>query len=341
MVKFGIIGCGTIGKLFSEAIRTSQGAELVAVCDANIERAKKFALERSDKRKIEYYGDVDSMLRSDIDAVYIGTPSGLHADSAVRAANAHKNIVIEKPIGITLSQLDAIENACILNSVKLCAVSQLSFSDGYMRLKQAVDSSEIGKVFLADLKMKFYRSEDYYLSGGWRGTWEFDGGGALMNQGIHGIGLLLGLMGRPKSVRAITKTFVHHIEVEDTSAAIVEFESGAIANIVATTSVQPALPRTLSLHTERGTVTLTEDRLTQWNIDGREEPLREVAPTYSTASVPDNFSCELHRRQLDDFVAAVNEDREPMLSINEGRAPVELILAIYRSSKSGQTIYFD
>lgn len=341
MVKFGIIGCGTIGKIFAEAIKNSKGADLAAVCDSDVERAKAFAKEHSEERTVAYYGDIDSLLRSDIDAVYIGIPSGLHAQCAVRAANAGKHIVIEKPMGITLIQLDAIENACLSNGVKLCAVSQLSFSDGYLRLKKAVDSSKIGKVFLADLKMKFYRSDEYYLSGGWRGTWQFDGGGALMNQGIHGISLLLGLMGRPKSVSALTRTFVHNIEVEDTAAAIIEFESGAIANIVATTSVQPALPRELSLHSTRGTVTLTEDKITQWNVDGRDMPFTDDGPLRSSACVPENFSSEFHRRQLDDFVAALEEDREPLLSIREGRAPVELILAIYRSSKSGQTIYFD
>ena len=337
MVRFGIIGCGTISSIFLGAVKQLPEAEVTRAFDADPGRAKTFA----EKAGAAACASMDELFSApDVDAVYIGTPSGTHADLAVRAANAGKHIVVEKPIGITEEQLAAIGTACRKNKVKLCAISQLYFSDDYQKMKKALAAGRFGKVFLADLEMKYFRSDEYYRNGGWRGTWKFDGGGALMNQGIHGVGLLLGLMGAPKSVTALTRTFVHPIEVEDTAAAIVEFQSGAIANIIATTSVQPAKPRVLTVHGTKGTVTLTEDKITEWSVAGEAGKEEHSGPIRSSASNPADLSSELHRRQLSDFIHAVETDGRPALGVAEGRMPVDLILGIYRSSKEGKTIHF-
>jgi UDP-N-acetyl-2-amino-2-deoxyglucuronate dehydrogenase len=336
MVRFGIIGTGMISKIFSQAIEATDGAQLCGVYDVDPERAKGFAAAHG----VKSYGSLDGLLSSDIDAVYIGTPSGLHAELAVKAAGAGKHIVVEKPMGITAEQLDAIEEACTKNSVKLCAISQMYFSDAFQRLKKAADSGELGRVFLADLAMKYFRTDEYYKNGGWRGTWKYDGGGALMNQGIHGVGLMLELMGRPKSVSALARTFVHPIEVEDTAAAVVEFESGAIGSIIGTTSVLSAKPRRLSIHGSKGTVTLTEDAITEWSIEGQQAENRDAAEIATSAAKPEGFTSELHARQLRQFISALSEGGEPVLGVREGRMPVELILGIYESSRTGKTVYF-
>lgn len=335
MIRFGIIGCGTIAGTFMSALEQVKDTKLTGVYTPNRSHAEAFAKKYNAKA----YADADDLLHSDIDAVYISTPSGLHAEYIVRAADAGKHILAEKPIGITAEQLDAIENACRKNRVKFSAVSQFTFSDDYRRMKEAVDGGTLGKVFLADLIMEYYRSDEYYRSGNWRGTWKLDGGGALMNQGIHGVSLLLGLLGAPKSVTALTRTFVHPIEVEDTALALVEFRNGAVANIEATTSVQPARPRILSLHGTKGTVTLTEDTITEWNIAGAEGTAAS-GPVRSSASNPTDISFELHRRQIEDFIRAILMDTEPLLGVKEGRLPVELILGIYRSSQTGKTVTF-
>lgn len=336
MVRFGVIGCGAISSIFMEAAKQLAGAKVTRAFDANAARAGRFAAQ---------YGalpcaEVEELLAApDVDAVYICTPSGTHAGYAVQAAGEGKHIVVEKPMGISAEQLDSIQAACEKSGVKLCAVSQLYFSDAYQRVKRAAESGRFGKIFLADLSMKYFRSDEYYRAGGWRGTWALDGGGALMNQGIHGVGLLLGLMGKPKSVTALARTFVHPIEVEDTAAALVEFRSGALASIVAATSVRPGRPRVLTLHGTKGTAALAEDRITEWNVEGETPPAEEKGPVRSSASDPADLSCELHRRQLADFIRAVETGTRPALSVAEGRMPVDLILAAYRSSRSGKTVY--
>lgn len=338
MVRFGVIGCGSISSVFMDAVKQLDNAAVTRVFDANASRAESFAARNG----AIPCASMDALLAAeDVDAVYICTPSGLHADCAVRAAGAGKHIVVEKPMGVSTEQLDSIQKACEGSGVKLCAVSQLYFSDAYQRVKRAVESGGFGKVFLADLSMKYFRSDEYYQSGGWRGTWALDGGGALMNQGIHGVGLLLGLMGRPKSVTALARTFVHPIEVEDTAAVLVEFQSGAVASIIAATSVQPGKPRVLTVHGTKGTVSLTEDRITEWSVGGKTPPVTDDGPIRSSASNPADISCELHRRQLADFIRAVETNARPVLGVAEGRMPVDLILAVYRSSQSGKTVYFE
>lgn len=336
--RFGIVGCGTISDFYARAIAELENAELAGAFDVNPGAGKAFCK----KNHTAFYGDFGDFLASDIEAVCICTPSGLHARYAVAAADAGKHVVVEKPMGITEEQLDDIVRACDRNHIKLCAISQLLFSDAVQRVKAAVDGGELGRPILADVTMKYYRSEEYYRQGGWRGTWDMDGGGALMNQGIHGVSLLQYVMGPVRSVTALAKTQVHAIEVEDTAVALLEFCSGALGYIVGTTSVTPGQPRVLNIHGERGTLTVTEDRITQWCVDDRQEPaFCGGAAGQNTASNPTDFPVENHRRQLQDFVRALSDGTSPMLDQHEGRKPVDLILAIYRSAKTKETVYFE
>lgn len=333
-IKFGIIGCGTISNWYAGAMAGMDRAELARVYDAFPEPAKAF----SEKYGVEYGTDLNEFFSSDLDAVCICTPSGLHARYAVAAAEAGKHIVVEKPMGITAAQLDEIENACDRGGVKLCAISQLLFSDGVRKVRKALDEGKLGRPILGDVVMKYFRSGEYYRKGGWRGTWEMDGGGALMNQGIHGVSLLLYLMGPVKTVTALTKTLRHPIEVEDTAAALLEFQSGALGYLVGTTSVSPGMPRVLNLHGTKGSITLTEDNVTQWDLEG-EPPLPPLSASgQDTANDPSGFSVENHRRQLDDFIDALQNGTAPKFDQHEGRKPVDLILAVYRSAETGRTV---
>lgn len=334
IIRFGIIGCGTISHWYAGALAAMDRAELTRVYDAFPEPAKAFSKQYG----VAYCTDLEEFLASDLDAVCVCTPSGLHARCAVAAARAGKHIVVEKPMGITTAQLDEIEKACAENKVKLCAVSQLLFSDGARKVRRAVDEGKLGRPILGDAVMKYFRSEEYYRRGGWRGTWEMDGGGALMNQGIHGVSLLLYLMGPVRTVTALTKTLRHSIEVEDTAAALLEFENGALGYLVGTTSVTPGLPRVVNLHGTRGSITLTEDAVTQWDLEGEPPLPPRAADARNTANDPTGFSTENHRRQLDDFIDALQNGTEPKLGPREGRRPVDLILAVYRSAETGKTV---
>ena len=167
-----------------------------------------------------------------------------------------------------------------------------------------------------------------------------DGGGALMNQGIHGVSLMMLLMGPVKSIRANVKTLAHNIEVEDTALAILEFENGGLGSIVGTTSCAPGFDRRICIHGEKGSIILNEEEIEYWDVPGDEQAVG-VTGGESTASNPNAFGNEMHARQLAEFIEAVENDRDPVLSIREGRAPVEVILGIYKASQTGETIYLN
>lgn len=330
-MNFGMIGCKTIAAMHKGALAAIPDACLAGVFDANPAQAAAFAAGTD----AIVFSSLEEMLASNaIDAVCICTPSGLHAQQAIQAANAKKHIVLEKPIGIVSKELREIERACEENGVVLTAISQMSFSDDFMKLKELVKIGALGDMLLCDLSMKYYRSAEYFRDGGWRGTKAMDGGGALMNQGIHGISLMLQLMGDVKSVTAYARTLLHDIEVEDTVVAILEFKSGALGNVLAATSVQPSQARVMQLHGSKGTAVLTEDVLSKLRLEG--EPDYDV-----TQTKPLIFSSELHKRQIQDFMSAIAQSRKPLLDVTSGIKPVELILAIYSSSQTGKTICFD
>jgi predicted dehydrogenase len=193
---------------------------------------------------------------------------------------------------------------------------------------------------MADLVMEYHRTQEYYDQGGWRGTWAMDGGGALMNQGIHGIDLLQYVMGPVKSVSARIATLVRRIEVEDTAAVVIEFESGALATVQATTSVYPGYPRRLGIHGDRGSIVLEEDSLVAWDLlDPGEGPLPVLGKTSSKASSdPGAVGTEGHIRQLGDFADAIRTGRRPLVDGAEGRKAIEIILAAYESSREGRPV---
>ena len=335
-LRFGIIGCGLISNWHADAILRIAGAELVAATDVSEKSRKAF----SEKYKVKVYDSVEELLASDIDVVSICTPSGLHAPQAIQAANAGKHVIVEKPMAITLQQADEIIEAAEKNSVKISVISQLRFSQSIQKVKNAINENLLGRLVSGDVYMKFFRSQEYYDQSGWRGTWKMDGGGALMNQGIHGIDLLCYLMGPVKYVHGFTRTLARNIEVEDTASAILEYENGALGVIQGTTSIYPGLPRRIEISGDKGTIILEEDKIVKWCIEGQETPDEFVSgsSTNKSFSDPAAFGIEGHILQISDMVDAINSNRRPMVDQYEGRRPVELILSIYESSRTGKTI---
>lgn len=336
-IGFGIIGCGVIADFHANAVfGLPEDAVLVGVADARYESAVRFA----NMKQVRAFGSVEELLAcEEIDVVTICTPSGFHAEVAVAAANAGKHIIVEKPMAITAEQLDRMEEACEKNGVVLSSIAQSRFTNGVRMAKQAVEDGLLGRLVCADIYMKFNRTQEYYNSGGWRGTKAIDGGGALMNQGIHGVDLLLYLAGDVKSVYAVSKTLARKIEVEDTLSAVLEFKSGATGVIQATTSVYPGYPRRLELNGDRGTIVLEEGALVRWDIenDVRQDIVLQP-PMHSSAATPTAISSDYHTRQFKDVIRALRTGTKPLIDIREGRRPVDLILAIYRSAEERRVI---
>lgn len=334
---FGIIGCGMIANWHAGAIKNIEGTKLIGATDVAETSRAAFA----EKYNIKVFSSVEELLSyNDIDVVCICTPSGLHAPLSIQAANAGKHIIVEKPMAINLKETDDIINACETNNVKLTVISQLRFTKAISRLKEAVDEGMLGKIISGDIYMKFYRSPEYYGTGGWRGTWKMDGGGALMNQGIHGIDLLQYIMGPVKSVFAHTRTLARDIEVEDTAAALIDFENGALGVIQGTTSIYPGSPRRMEINGDKGTIVLEEDSIVSWSIEGKETPsdIKLGRATNDSSIDPEAFSLDGHVLQISDMVEAIKNGRSPVVDCYEGRKPIEIIMAIYESSKTGKLV---
>lgn len=330
-LRFGIIGCGTAGVFHAKAIHALNGALLTAVYDFSAANARKFAAEYG----AQVFENMDDLLACpQVDAVCICTPSGLHAAQALAAIAHKKHVLIEKPLATTLEDARQVTEAAKDAGVVVDVVAQLRLSEAVRRIREALALGKLGTLTLCQLDMVYYRSEDYYTSSPWRGTWEMDGGGAMMNQGIHGMDLLLYLLGPVKRIFGSAKTMARPIETEDTAAAMLEFENGTVCTVAATTSVYPGSPRCLRICGTKGTVTLTEDLLTGWAVEGeaREE---SGQLDYQSFSRPDTVPVSAHLGVLRDFVQAVQTGGSPVSSAADGFNAVALIKSVYASSKTG------
>lgn len=343
-VKFAIIGTGMIAERHAKALEASEHAELAGVFDLNYERAREFSKINN---KVKIYSSLEELLADEnIDAVTIATPTGAHMETAVPAACAGKHILCEKPLDINLERADRIIQSCEENNVILSAVFQARFSKNVQCIKKALDDGRFGRLLLASAQVKWFRSQEYYDSAGWRGTWAIDGGGALMNQSIHLIDLLLYFAGNPAEVNAYAATLTHNIEVEDTVCASVRFKNGAMGVIEASTSCAPGFPRKLELSGEKGSVILEGDTITRWCFNEElpgDAKIRETRPSnnlISGASDPRGGDFEGHRRQIEDLSLAILQNREPAIPGSEGRRAIELICGIYRSAETKKAVRF-
>ena len=336
MKKFGfaVVGCGNILPHHINGVLGTPDAELICVVDVSEEKAKAAA----EKYKVKYYTDIKEMLKNPaVDIVTIALPSGIHMDAAVAAMEAGKHVISEKPLDITLEKIDKMIDVSKKTKKHLAGIFQSRFMDSTLSIKKAVDEGKLGKLVLGDAYNKWYRSPEYYKSAGWRATWELDGGGALMNQAIHAIDLLMFFMGEVESVTAYCETLVHKIPVEDTAVAIVRFKNGALGTIEGTTSVNPGEERKLEIHGSKGTAILNGfDKIT-WKLEG--QPVREEGTAVSGGvSNPKITTNKGHANQFNAFVKAIIAGEIPPVTAEESRKSVELILAIYKSAKERREI---
>ncbi|MFB6174088.1 MAG: Gfo/Idh/MocA family protein [Halobacteriales archaeon] len=326
-LRYGVIGCIGIGTTHGDAITAVEGADLMACADVVEENAEEFA----ESYGVEPYTDHVEMIEdADLDAVSICTPSGTHSDIAVSAAEAGANILCEKPLDVYLEDMNDMTDAAEENEVTLAGVFQRRTSPGAQRAKEAVEGGELGDMVLGDVQVKWYRTQEYYDSGGWRGTREMDGG-VMMNQAVHGIDLLQWLMGGVERVHAKTDTMARDIEVEDVAVVTLEFENGAYGTIEASTIIQPQHPVTVELNGQEGSITLEDQEFTQF----------ETADGEVEVEVPTHEWGEGHQAVVQDFVNALREGREPLVPAREARNAVEVILAAYASSARDEWVALD
>jgi UDP-N-acetyl-2-amino-2-deoxyglucuronate dehydrogenase len=345
MPNFAIVGCGMIARFHIRALAEVPNTRVVALMDQVPGAAQKLA--ESSGVQCEPYTELRPMLeRKDVDIVIVSTPSGAHMESAVAAAEAGKHVVVEKPLEVTVERCDQILAACDKNGVKLCTIFPSRFADANRALKAAVDAGRFGRLTLGETTCKWWRSQEYYDKGGWRGTWKLDGGGALMNQAIHNVDLLLWMMGPATHVTAFTATLAHErIEVEDTAVACLRFASGALGVIQATTSVHPGYPKTIAIHGNRGSVVIEQEDVLRWDFNPETPEDKATKARFAQkvgaaggSNDPAAISYEGHRRQLSDFVKAIETNSAPLVDGREGRKAVEVIRAIYESAQIGHTI---
>jgi predicted dehydrogenase len=333
-IGFGIVGCGMIGKVQAEAIGAIPGARLVAACARNEKHVAEFAATFG----ATGYTDYDEFLdHPGMRIVNICTPSGLHAEQGIAASRAGKHVLVEKPIETTLENADALIEACDHNGVKLGVIFQSRFLPAAQKIKRAIDEGRLGQLMIGDAYVKWYRAPEYYADS-WHGTMALDGGGALINQAIHTVDLLQWMMGPLDTAFAMKSALRYpRIEGEDTLVASLRFRSGALGVIEAATSAKPGFKRRLEITGERGTVILDGDAIGCWEVDGETEAIGGEQITDGSSNAA-SISTEGHRRQIEDMMQAVIENRTPMIDGREGRKSLEVVVALYQSAVSGQPV---
>lgn len=338
-IGYGIIGCGVIAPWHARSVKVNPDAELIAVCDIIPEKAEKLKEEFGAQYAYTDYHDL--LARDDIQIVSICTPSGMHADMGMDAARAGKHVMTEKPIDISLEKIDALIQTCREQNVKLACIFQRRTSKLWQLVKRTIDEGKLGKMVLASAYLKYFRSQEYYDSAGWRGTWALDGGGALMNQGVHMVDILRWIMGPVDTIFGIADHLARNIEVEDTAVASMRFKTGALGTLEGTTSVTPGLNHRLEFHGANGSILVDGESIARWEVPGedKDEIMKQMDDKIGdSSSDPTAISMDGHALQIADLIAAVREDREPMVSGTEARNAVELILAIYQSSRTGMPV---
>jgi len=340
---FGIVGCGVIAPFHARAIADLQNARLVAVADPTPERARKVASEFG----AEDHTDVGELLaRPDVDIVCVCVPSGSHAAVGMRVAAAGKHVVVEKPIEVTLEAADRLITACKSNGVELAAISQHRWDPGVRELKELVDSGRLGRLVLGDAIVKWYRTQQYYDSSAWRGTLALDGGGALMNQGVHYLDLLQWVMGPVEHVFARCRTSAHErIEVEDIAVAVLGFKGGAVGVVECATAVYPGLSERLEVTGTGGTAIVEVGELKVRELKdekGETTPyggkLASAGGRDQAASSPADIAYRGHREQLADMIQAIESGRRPFIDGAEARKALEIIVAVYESARTGRDV---
>ena len=326
----GLVGGGNITETHARAARAIPGVEIAAIHGTNAERVARLCREHGGTS----YQDFDAFLKHrPMELVILGSPSGLHAAQGIAAARQGLHVLTEKPIEISTARADALIGAAKQSSVRLGVIFQDRMKPHIRQLKNWVEQGVLGKLLFVDARVKWYRPPEYYLNSRWRGTLALDGGGALINQGVHTVDLLLWLLGDVARVQARTARQLHKIEAEDTAVAMLEFASGALGILQATTAAYPGYPRRVEITGTEGTVILEHDRIIAAN-------LRTAPAAFETAALDENQSASTavvsdfrgHQAVIEDFLQAIRENRNPACDGIEGRRSLALIESIYRAA---------
>lgn len=336
-LRFAIVGCGVIAPTHARCIVELPGADLAAVCDLLPERAERLARQYP----AEVFTDYRRMFeQADIDVVEVLTPSGMHAEIGVAAAQAGKHVIVEKPMDVTLEKADRLIQACRAANVKLGCIFQHRFDPAVMALKEAIGQNKLGRLNFGGSHTKWYRAQEYYDSGDWRGTWALDGGGALINQSIHYVDLLQYILGPVEEIHAYTATRAHErIEVEDIAVASIKFRSGAVGLLEGNTSAYPGFCARLDVYGSDGSVIIENDQIAEWRLrSGEASPVEREAVGFIGGSSSKDIWHHSHRRQIEDMIEAIRTNREPLVNGEEGRKALQIVLAVYESARSGETV---
>jgi UDP-N-acetyl-2-amino-2-deoxyglucuronate dehydrogenase len=329
----GLIGGGNISDTHARAARAIPGVEISAIYGTNAEKIDRLSREHGGMA----YQDFDAFLKHrPMDLLIIGSPSGLHAEQGIAAARHGLHVLTEKPIEISTARADALIEAARQSGVQLGVIFQDRMKAHIRQLKKWIEEGLLGKVLFVDARVKWYRPPEYYANSHWRGTLALDGGGALINQGVHTVDLLLWLLGDVVRVQARTATLLHKIEVEDTAVATLEFANGALGVFHATTAAYPGYPRRVEISGTHGTVILEHDRIIAADLRNAQVAVVESAApdenkSSSSAAVSDFRG---HQAVLEDFLAALQNKLPSACDGVEGRRSIALVEAIYRAAKT-------
>jgi UDP-N-acetyl-2-amino-2-deoxyglucuronate dehydrogenase len=331
-IQVGLVGGGNITETHARATRAIPGVEIAAICGTNTQNVARLCREYGGKpfEKFEVF-----LAHRPMALVILGSPSGLHASQGIAAAKRGLHVLTEKPIDISTARADALIDATQKAGVKLGVLFQDRMKPDIRRLKKWVDEGVLGQPLFVDARVKWYRPPEYYSNSKWRGTLALDGGGALVNQGVHTVDLLLWLLGNVVQVQARTANLLHKIEAEDTAIALLEFASGAYGVLHATTAAYPGYPRQVEISGSEGTVILEHDRIIAANLrkappDFANDSTGDTNQSASSAAVTDFRG---HQAVLEDFLEAVQHNRQPACDGAEGRRSIALVEAIYRAAK--------
>ena len=338
-IRFALIGAGNVAKIHAAAINQIDNAQLTVVCSRGQARGQELAEQNGAMWVQDYHEAVN---RDDVDAVIICTPSGTHGEIAAVAAQVGKHLLVEKPLEITLPRIDAMLKTAEECDVRLGCVFQSRMREGVQAAKRAIEQGRLGKLIAANAFVPWSRSAAYY-EGSWRGTWELDGGGALMNQSIHSIDLLQWLAGDVESAYAHAEALVHNIQAEDTATALLRFKNGAQGIIQGMTSLYHGQMARIELYGSKGSIVLEDGRVILWKLaDATDEEAERLTglDTWkgSGASDPTSIGFYLHQKQIEQFIAALQDENAPFISGADGRKAVEIVRAIYHSARHHQPV---
>ena len=356
-IRLALVGAGVIGTIHGAVIsELADQIDLVAVVDLHLERAEKLAAEHGGTA---FTSLADALRAVDVDVVSVCTPTGRHGETAIEALEAGKHVIIEKPAETTVAKTDEIIAAQRRAGTQVAVISQHRFDPATEVAVAAIGNGELGRLTSGIASIDWWRGQTYYDSGDWRGTWELDGGGALMNQGVHTVDLLVATMGRPVEVFAYTGTIAHErIEVEDVAVGVVRFENGALGVLHATTAAYPGLSARLQVHGDRGSVIIDNDKLTfihrTPHDSGAEEraygspgtainqitdyPDASGAAEQTAGSSPGQLAIDAHRRQYENFLAALGGQEELRVDLQTNRQSIAIITGVYESARTGRPV---